>query len=187
MPQDLLAFPAYYTVGKSVKYYISPLGTRSPLPFSVGVYRLATDPIIRKAVWDKVKHATLRGIVASAVWTTVTYPWQRWFVRLFLVGKRSTPGVKGVDFALGWLREMDAVECESPPPLTQKVIERNVLQTPRSSSSSLRSPTSSTTFSVETSSSHDRVPTTSRSNLVTSPIRFGPRDTSKNGNSLHDP
>jgi len=69
MPSELLHFPPFYTF--------------------VGLYRLLTDPLIREPVLDKVKHATLRGIVVSAIYTVGSWRTLDWFVRSFLVGGKG--------------------------------------------------------------------------------------------------
>lgn len=74
MPQELLAFPPLYVI--------------------VGIYRLATDPVLRDASWDKVRHATYRGVVVGVLWTIFSWPWQHWFVKHFLVGSRGWWGRK---------------------------------------------------------------------------------------------
>ncbi len=89
MPQDLLAFPPYYT--------------------AVGIYRLVTDVSLRSAVWAKVKHATVRGLIVGAVYTAVSYRAQRWFVGR---GKVKPPP-EVVSRSLGWLKEVDVVDCGS--------------------------------------------------------------------------
>ncbi|KAI5453958.1 hypothetical protein NCC49_004953 [Naganishia albida] len=97
MPQELLYFPPYYVV--------------------VGIYRLFTDHSLRKAVWDKVKHATVRGIAVGAVYVTLTYSMQRWFVENFLMGGYGFFGRKAVkpppeilETGLSWLQTIDAVQ-----------------------------------------------------------------------------
>jgi hypothetical protein len=101
MPQELLTFPPYYCV--------------------VGVYRLFTDASLRKPVWDKVKHATVRGLVVGTIYVVLTYRVQRWFVGTFLLGGfglfggrtlKTKPPPAVVGHSLGWLREMDIVDCE---------------------------------------------------------------------------
>ncbi|KAK8866100.1 hypothetical protein IAR55_001251 [Kwoniella newhampshirensis] len=66
MPSELLHLPPLYTL--------------------VGFYRLITDPSIRKPVLDKVKHASIRGIVVAGIYTVVSWNTLDWFVRHFLVG-----------------------------------------------------------------------------------------------------
>jgi hypothetical protein len=101
MPQELLTFPPYYTV--------------------VGVYRLVTDVSLRTAVWAKVKHATIRGLLVSVVYAIATYSMQRWFVRTFLLGNyglfggrrmRTKPPPPIVGESLSWLREVDILDCK---------------------------------------------------------------------------
>ena len=66
MPAELLHYPPLYTL--------------------VGLYRLLTDPLIRGPVLDKVKHATLRGIIVSGIYAAGSWNALDWFVRKFLVG-----------------------------------------------------------------------------------------------------
>ncbi|CAD6580267.1 MAG: hypothetical protein TREMPRED_002700 [Tremellales sp. Tagirdzhanova-0007] len=68
MPSDLLEFPF------------------TPIYTIVGIYRLLTDPLIRGPVLDKVKHASLRGFVVSAVYAVGSWNLLGWFVRRYLVG-----------------------------------------------------------------------------------------------------
>ncbi|KAJ9122061.1 hypothetical protein QFC24_004288 [Naganishia onofrii] len=97
MPQELLYFPPYYVV--------------------VGIYRLFTDQHLRTAVWDKVKHATVRGVAVAAVYVAATYSAQRWFVQNFLMsgyglfGKKSIkPPPEILETGLSWLQRIDTVE-----------------------------------------------------------------------------
>lgn len=83
----------------------------------VGVYRLLTDPPLRKAVWDKLKHATARGLLISTAYVAVTYKTQRWFVSTFLMGGfglfgKTKPPPELVESSLGWLRDADIVDCK---------------------------------------------------------------------------
>lgn len=66
MPSELLHFPPAYTF--------------------VGAYRLLTDPTIRGPVLDKVKHASIRGLVVGLVYAVVSWSSIDWFIRRFLVG-----------------------------------------------------------------------------------------------------
>ena len=66
MPSELLHFPPAYTF--------------------VGAYRLLTDPTIRGPVLDKVKHASVRGIIVGLVYAVVSWSSIDWFIRRFLVG-----------------------------------------------------------------------------------------------------
>ncbi|WVR06044.1 hypothetical protein IAU60_003072 [Kwoniella sp. DSM 27419] len=78
MPSELLHFPPFYTV--------------------VGLYRLLTDPSIRKPVLDKVKHASVRGLIVGAIYAGVSWRYIDWFVRHFLVGSGGIWGLfKGND------------------------------------------------------------------------------------------
>jgi len=87
--------------------------------FLVGIYRLFTDQHLRTAVWDKVKHATVRGVAVAAVYVAATYSAQRWFVQNFLMsgyglfGKKSIkPPPEILETGLSWLQRIDTVECE---------------------------------------------------------------------------
>lgn len=66
MPSELLHAPPLYTV--------------------VGAYRLLTDPSIRGPVLDKVKHASIRGIIVGLIYAVVSWKPLDWFIRRFLVG-----------------------------------------------------------------------------------------------------
>lgn len=70
MPSELLHAPPLYTL--------------------VGIYRLLTDPSIRGPVLDKVKHASVRGIVVALVYAVVSWRPLRWFIKRFLVGGEWT-------------------------------------------------------------------------------------------------
>ncbi|KAF8581712.1 hypothetical protein K439DRAFT_1662174 [Ramaria rubella] len=59
----------------------------------VGVYRLATDPLLYRPIWDKVKHGTQRGAIVGLGWTLLTFNIQRAFVGFFLV---NSPRVTGL-------------------------------------------------------------------------------------------
>lgn len=67
MPSELLHFPPLYTF--------------------VGIYRLLTDPSIRGPVLDKVKHASIRGLIVGLVYAVVSWQPLDWFIRRFLVGE----------------------------------------------------------------------------------------------------
>jgi hypothetical protein len=88
-------------------------------PPAVGVYRLFTDEKLRPAVWAKVKHATLRGLVVAGVYVAATYPLQRWFVENFLMGgfslfgkRAQPPPTEVLETSLSWLQKADVVDCE---------------------------------------------------------------------------
>lgn len=66
MPSEFLHIPPAYTL--------------------VGLYRLCTDSSIRGPVFDKVKHATIRGLVVGAVYAVGSWGILRWIVKTFLVG-----------------------------------------------------------------------------------------------------
>jgi len=70
MPSELLHAPPLYTV--------------------VGAYRLLTDPQIRGPVLDKVKHASVRGLIVGLVYAVVSWKPLDWFIRRFLVGGQWT-------------------------------------------------------------------------------------------------
>lgn len=70
MPSELLHIPPFYTI--------------------VGLYRLLTDEFIRQPVFDKVKHATIRGLVVGAVYAVGSWRVMGWVIRTFIVGG---PGV----------------------------------------------------------------------------------------------
>jgi hypothetical protein len=67
MPSELLHFPPLYT--------------------AVGIYRLLTDPSIRQPVLDKVKHASIRGLVVGLIYAVISWKPLDWFVRRFLIGE----------------------------------------------------------------------------------------------------
>ena len=75
MPSELLHIPPLYTL--------------------VGLYRLFTDPFIRQPVFDKVKHATVRGLVVGALYAVGSWKVMRWVVKTFIVGG------PGIWFGLG--------------------------------------------------------------------------------------
>ena len=66
MPTEILHLPPLYTL--------------------VGIYRLVTDPLIRQPVLDKIKHASIRGLVVGVVYAAGSWKIMSWFVRTFLVG-----------------------------------------------------------------------------------------------------
>lgn len=66
MPSEFLHIPPAYTL--------------------VGLYRLCTDASVRGPVFDKVKHATLRGLVVGAVYAVGSWGILRWVVKAFIVG-----------------------------------------------------------------------------------------------------
>jgi hypothetical protein len=67
MPSELLHIPPLYTL--------------------VGLYRLITDPLIRTPVLDKIRHATIRGLLAGGLYAFGSWKIMNWFVRKFLVGE----------------------------------------------------------------------------------------------------
>ena len=69
MPSELLHFPPAYTV--------------------VGLYRLLTDPSIRTPVLDKIRHASIRGLVVGLIYAAGSWRILDWFIRRFLVGGSS--------------------------------------------------------------------------------------------------
>jgi hypothetical protein len=74
MPSELLHLPPLYTL--------------------VGLYRLVTDPFICNPVLDKIRHASIRGLVVGGVYAVGSWRVLDWFVRRFLV-----PGGAGL---FGW-------------------------------------------------------------------------------------
>ncbi|WWC86434.1 uncharacterized protein L201_001311 [Kwoniella dendrophila CBS 6074] len=66
MPSELLHIPPLYTL--------------------VGLYRLLTDPFIRQPVLDKIKHASIRGLIVGGLYTIGSWKLYDWFIRNFLVG-----------------------------------------------------------------------------------------------------
>ncbi|RSH92982.1 hypothetical protein EHS25_008430 [Saitozyma podzolica] len=74
MPSELLHLPPLYTL--------------------VGLYRLVTDPFIRNPVLDKIRHASIRGLVVGGLYAVGSWRVLDWFVRRFLV-----PGGAGL---FGW-------------------------------------------------------------------------------------
>jgi len=70
MPSELLHAPPLYTV--------------------VGAYRLLTDPQIRGPVLDKVKHASVRGLIVGLIYAIVSWKPLDWFIRRYLVGGQWT-------------------------------------------------------------------------------------------------
>jgi hypothetical protein len=84
MPSELLHFPPAYTV--------------------VGLYRLLTDPSIRTPVLNKVRHASIRGIIVGLAYAAGSWKILDWFIRRFLIGGG------GSFFGLGRGRVGDAVK-----------------------------------------------------------------------------
>ena len=89
-------------------------------PVSVGVYRLFTDDKLRPAVWAKVKHATIRGLVVAGVYVAATWRVQKWIVENFLMGgfslfgkKAQAPPAEVLETSLSWLKKADVVDCKS--------------------------------------------------------------------------
>ncbi|CAE6505921.1 unnamed protein product [Rhizoctonia solani] len=70
MPQELLTLPPVYCV--------------------VGIYRLLTDPLIRKPVWDKCRHGVRRGGIVAVVWALMTWKLQKAFVGYFLLRQHTS-------------------------------------------------------------------------------------------------
>lgn len=66
MPSEFLHIPPLYTL--------------------VGLYRLSTDASIRGPVLDKIKHATVRGLVVGAIYAAGSWGVLRWIVKTFIVG-----------------------------------------------------------------------------------------------------
>ncbi|WVQ82753.1 hypothetical protein IAT38_004885 [Cryptococcus sp. DSM 104549] len=81
MPSELLHLPPLYTI--------------------VGLYRLLTDPSIRGPVLDKVKHASVRGLVVGGVYAVLSWQTMDWFIRKFLM---SGPG---------WFKKAEEVVSKS--------------------------------------------------------------------------
>lgn len=75
MPSELLHFPPAYTI--------------------VGLYRLITDSTIRGPVLDKVKHATVRGVIVGLVYAAGSWRFLDWFIRKFLIGGSGFFGFGG--------------------------------------------------------------------------------------------
>ncbi|KAL1405979.1 hypothetical protein Q8F55_007662 [Vanrija albida] len=69
MPAELLAIPPAYTL--------------------IGFYRLCTDESVRQPVWDKVRHAAVRGAVVGAAYAVLGWGTMDWVVRRFIVGKKA--------------------------------------------------------------------------------------------------
>lgn len=109
MPSELLHIPPLYTL--------------------VGLYRLFTDPFIRQPVFDKVKHATIRGVIVAALYAAGSWKVMRWVVKTFIIGgpgiwfgfgaaKRRVEGSVGADAGRVWVGiggvggEVDLVLCE---------------------------------------------------------------------------
>lgn len=66
MPSEFLHIPPLYTL--------------------VGLYRLSTDTSIRSPVLDKIKHATIRGLVVSAIYAVGSWGVLRWVVKNLVIG-----------------------------------------------------------------------------------------------------
>jgi hypothetical protein len=111
MPSEFLHIPPAYTL--------------------VGLYRLCTDASIRGPVFDKVKHATVRGLVVGAIYAAGSWGILRWVVKTFIVGGPgkffglggaasrkvagavSASGRGGVWVGLGsWGVDVDLILCE---------------------------------------------------------------------------
>ncbi|RXK39241.1 hypothetical protein M231_03461 [Tremella mesenterica] len=73
MPSELLQFPPLYTL--------------------VGIYRILTDPLVRTPVLDKIRHASIRGLIVGALYAAGTWRPMGWFVRRFLVGGQRFLGI----------------------------------------------------------------------------------------------
>ena len=67
MPSELLHIPPAYTL--------------------VGIYRLLTDPFIRQPVLDKIKHASVRGLIIGLVYAAGSWKILDWIVRRILLGR----------------------------------------------------------------------------------------------------
>ena len=115
MPSELLNAPPLYTV--------------------VGAYSLLTDPQIRGPVLDKVKHASVRGLIVGLVYAVVSWKPLDWFIRRFLVGgewtlfgfRKVKEVVEGHSDGKVKFRgiELDIVLCTtSSPPMTSLLINR---------------------------------------------------------------
>ncbi|KAG7442559.1 uncharacterized protein BT62DRAFT_375250 [Guyanagaster necrorhizus] len=61
----------------------------------VGVYRLFTDKALYQPVWAKCKHGTQRGVIASLIWSALTFGIQRKFVRYFMANSPRVTGLSG--------------------------------------------------------------------------------------------
>ena len=72
MPSEFLHFPSAYSI--------------------VGLYRLTTDPSIRKPVWDKIKHATVRGAVIALAYAALSWKLWNWLIIKFIFNPRSGVG-----------------------------------------------------------------------------------------------
>lgn len=93
MPTELLALPPAYTL--------------------IGFYRLCTDESIRKPVWDKVRHAAVRGAMVGAAYAVFGWGAMDFVVRRFIVGKAAAKGGR-VTLGSGTLAiSIDLVFCES--------------------------------------------------------------------------
>ncbi|ORX37407.1 hypothetical protein BD324DRAFT_626069 [Kockovaella imperatae] len=67
MPSELLHIPPAYVL--------------------VGIYRLLTDPFIRQPVLDKIKHASVRGLIVGLLYSIGSWRILNWFVRKVLLGR----------------------------------------------------------------------------------------------------
>jgi hypothetical protein len=103
MPSELLHAPPLYTF--------------------VGIYRLLTDENIRTPVLDKIKHASVRGIIVAAIYAVLSWKPLRWFIKRFLIGgewgwfglrkaKEVVEGNPGGKVRVGGM-EIDLVLCKS--------------------------------------------------------------------------
>ncbi|QRV80678.1 Etoposide-induced protein 2.4 (EI24) [Ceratobasidium sp. AG-Ba] len=86
MPQELLTLPPLYCI--------------------VGVYRLLTDPLIRKPVWDKCRHGVRRGGIVALVWAALTFKVQKAFVGYFLLKSPRFTGLSN-DRVFGYQVPLD--------------------------------------------------------------------------------
>ena len=86
MPQELLTLPPVYCV--------------------VGIYRLLTDPSIRKPVWDKCRHGVRRGGIVGLVWAALTWKIQKAFVGYFLLNSPRFTGLS-TDSVFGYQVPLD--------------------------------------------------------------------------------
>ncbi|KZP15408.1 hypothetical protein FIBSPDRAFT_832994 [Athelia psychrophila] len=59
----------------------------------VGMYRLITDPSLRRPAWDKCKHGTQRGLVVGVAWAALTFEVQKKFIELFLIHSTKITGL----------------------------------------------------------------------------------------------
>jgi len=75
------------------------MGAPALYPF-IGLYRLATDPLLYRPAWAKCKHGFVRGLVVGAVWAALTWKIQRWGVEAFLANSPRIAGL-GADTVFG--------------------------------------------------------------------------------------